>query len=120
MVTHIREEIELHIGECAEFGLTQADMEKYEESTACTAYSRYVLDIGQSEDWFALQISLLPCMLGYGMIAHRLHGLQTTSPPKEPNQYLKWISNYTGHDYNTAMAECRGESIGDKHEACTR
>jgi len=32
IVTHIRHEIDLHIGECKEFGLTQHDIEQYEES----------------------------------------------------------------------------------------
>jgi len=68
-----------------------------------------VLDIGQSEDWFALQISLLPCLLGYGIIARRLHGLQTTNPPKEPNRYLTWINNYIGQDYSEAMEKGCGE-----------
>lgn len=31
-VTNIREEIKLHIKECEDFGLTQEDMEAYEES----------------------------------------------------------------------------------------
>jgi hypothetical protein len=31
-VTHIRQEINLHIKECEEFGLTQAEMEQYPES----------------------------------------------------------------------------------------
>lgn len=120
IVTHIRHEINLHISECKEFGLTQEEMEEYEESQgtyiragtimisltwlpACTAYTRYVLDIGQSEDWLALQISLLPCLLGYGMIAARLYGLQTTNPPTEPNRYLTWINNYVAEDYTAAM-----------------
>lgn len=37
IVTHIRHEINLHIEECKEFGLTQQDMEKYEESQGKTA-----------------------------------------------------------------------------------
>ena len=32
IVTHIRHEINLHISECQEFGLCQADMEQHEES----------------------------------------------------------------------------------------
>ncbi|KAK5128397.1 hypothetical protein LTR85_003065 [Meristemomyces frigidus] len=113
IVTHIRHEINLHINECKEFGLTQADMEKCEESQACTAYTRYVLDIGQSEDWLALQISLLPCLLGYGAIARRLHELQSTHPPKEPNRYLTWINNYIADDYTAAVEE--GSALIEKH-----
>ena len=109
IVTHIRHEINLHINECKDFGLTQEDMEKYEESQACTAYSRYVLDIGQSEDWLALQISLLPCLLGYGMIAARLKAEQKANPPKQPNRYQTWIDNYVADDYVTAVKTGRGE-----------
>lgn len=113
IVTHIRHEINLHIGECAEFGLTQADMEQHEESQACTAYTRYVLDIGQSQDWLALQIALLPCLLGYGIIARRLHDLQATDPPRQPNRYLTWIRNYVADDYTAAVD--KGCALMEKH-----
>lgn len=112
-MTHIRHEINLHIEECAEFGLTQQDMEACEESQACTAYTRYVLDIGQSEDWLALQIALLPCLLGYGHIARRLYQQQTTNPPAQPNRYLKWIHNYVADDYVAAVA--KGCELIEKH-----
>jgi hypothetical protein len=80
---------------------------------ACTAYSRYVLDIGQSEDWLALQISLLPCLLGYKVIARRLKGLQESKPPKVPNRYLTWINNYVAQDYTEAVEE--GCALIEKH-----
>lgn len=99
--------------------MTQEDMEKHEESqgrylrqisislinkaSACTAYSRYVLDIGQSEDWLALHISLLPCLLGYGMIARRLHSEQANNHTAEINPYLSWINNYVAADYTAAV-----------------
>ena len=118
----------MHIEECKEFGLTAEDLERCEENQgmppisdaattstdrtpACTAYTRYVLDIGQSEDWLALQISMLPCLLGYGVIARRLHGLQATHPPKEANRYLTWINNYIGDDYSAAIEEGSGKLI---------
>ncbi|KAM0721554.1 hypothetical protein Q7P37_002479 [Cladosporium fusiforme] len=113
IVTHIRHEINLHIGECKEFGLTQEDMEQYEESQACTAYSRYILDVGQSQDWLALQIALLPCLLGYGMIGRRLKDLQTTNPPMQPNAYLTWINNYVAEDYTEAVKT--GCALIEKH-----
>ncbi|KAK5118046.1 hypothetical protein LTR62_004092 [Meristemomyces frigidus] len=109
IVLHIRREIDLHIKECNDLGLAQSDIEQYEESQACTAYTRYVLDIGQSEDWLALQISMLPCLLGYGIIARRLHGMQSTHPPTKPNRYLTWINNYVGEDYSAAVEKGCGE-----------
>ncbi|WPH02779.1 Hypothetical protein R9X50_00564700 [Acrodontium crateriforme] len=113
IVTHIRHEMNLHIGECKELGLTRDDLEGHEESEACTAYSRYVLDIGQSEDWLALQISMLPCLLGYGMIARRLSDLQKSNPPSSPNQYLTWINNYIAEDYTAAVKT--GCALIEKH-----
>lgn len=70
-----------------------------------------MLDIGQSEDWLALQISLLPCLLGYGAIARRLHDLQSTNPPKQANRYLTWINNYVAEDYSAAVREGSGERV---------
>ncbi|KAK5680613.1 trifunctional hydroxymethylpyrimidine kinase/phosphomethylpyrimidine kinase/thiaminase [Elasticomyces elasticus] len=132
IVTHIRHEINLHIDECKKFGLDQEAMEQYEESqgssgvcrpknldealtrAACTAYSRYVLDIGQSEDWLALQISLLPCLLGYAEIARRLHELQSSLETTNP--YATWINNYVAEDYTAAVT--RGcEALVEKHIA---
>nr|POF13321.1 putative hydroxymethylpyrimidine/phosphomethylpyrimidine kinase 2 [Quercus suber] len=111
IVTHIRSEIDLHLNECKEFGLSQDDIEQHEESQACTAYTRYVLDIGMSEDWLALQIALLPCLLGYAVIAKNLHELQQKIPPKlAPNRYLTWINNYIAEDYATAVEKGSGES----------
>lgn len=85
--------------------------------TACTAYSRYILDVGQSQDWLALQIALLPCLLGYGMIGRRLKDLQTTNPPKEPNAYLTWINNYVADDYTEAVQTGRG--MCKRSHSCT-
>jgi thiaminase len=62
---------------------------------------RYVLDIGQSEDWLALQMSMAPCLIGYGEIAKRLHADPKTK--REGNIYWKWIENYVADDYVAAV-----------------
>ena len=80
---------------------------------ACTAYSRFCLDIGQSEDWLALQISLLPCLLGYGMIGRRLYQEQAKNPPKK-NRYKTWIDNYVADDYSAAVEKGCGMSTGSQ------
>ncbi|KAI0392305.1 Rapamycin-insensitive companion of mTOR, N-term-domain-containing protein [Xylariaceae sp. FL0594] len=73
IVTHIYTEMELHIRYCKSFGIEPEQIEATEEHQACTAYTRYVLDIGQSEDWLGLQVALAPCLLGYGALAKQLH-----------------------------------------------
>ncbi len=60
-----------------------------------------MLDIGQSQDWFALQVALSPCLIGYGEIAKRLHADPKTK--REGNIYWKWIENYVADDYVEAV-----------------
>lgn len=76
---------------------------------ACTAYSRYILDVGQSEDWLALQMALAPCLIGYGAIARRLYSEEGTL--RKGNQYWKWIENYVAEDYTEAVRLGSGKSI---------
>jgi thiaminase len=67
---------------------------------------RYVLDIGQSEDWLGLQVALLPCLIGYGMIARRLYDDPKTV--REENIYWKWVETYVAEDYTEAMRNSSG------------
>ncbi|ESZ99322.1 phosphomethylpyrimidine kinase [Sclerotinia borealis F-4128] len=111
IVLHIHREMALHINYCEGLGMTKAEIEACEESQACTAYTRYVLDIGQSEDWLALQISMAPCLIGYGEIAKRLHADPKTK--REGNIYWKWIENYVADDYTEAVNV--GSALLEKH-----
>ncbi|EON64608.1 hypothetical protein W97_03841 [Coniosporium apollinis CBS 100218] len=112
-VTHIQEEVKLHIEYCKEFGLSQDEIENEEESEGRGDFEirRYVLDVGQSEDWLALQIALAPCLLGYGMIARRLYGDAETV--REGNRYWKWIESYVSDDYTEAVRN--GRDLIEKH-----
>lgn len=62
---------------------------------------RYMLDVGQSSDWLALQVALAPCLLGYGAIAQHLHANQLSK--REGNPYWTWIQNYVADDYVQAV-----------------
>lgn len=75
---------------------------------ACTAYTRYVLDVGQSGDWLGLQMALAPCLLGYGAAAKMLHDHEKTV--REGNTYWAWIKNYNEEDYTDAVKLGSGES----------
>lgn len=110
-VVTLQEEIKLHIDFCKEYGLEVADIEREEEDQATTAYTRYVLDIGQSQDWLALQVALLPCLIGYGMIAKRL--FDDPSTLREGSQYWKWVESYVADEYVDAMK--RGSDLIEEH-----
>lgn len=113
--------MDLHIGYCKTFGISEGEIQDTEELqgtvpsqspfisawqdakfvAACTAYTRYVLDIGQSEDWLALQVALAPCLLGYGAVAKMLSAHAATK--REGNTYWPWIENYCADDYVQAV-----------------
>lgn len=71
------------------------------ETQACTAYTRYVLDIGQSQDYLALQLAMAPCLLGYYAVAEMLRDHADTK--REDNRYWAWIENYVAEDYTEAV-----------------
>ncbi|KAK2740212.1 DNA-directed DNA polymerase alpha catalytic subunit pol1 [Myotisia sp. PD_48] len=113
IVLHIQHEMQLHLDYCASFGLSKQDIESSKESQACVAYSRYILDVGQSGDWLALQVALAPCLIGYGAIAKRL--FKSEQSVKEGNKYWKWIENYVADDYSSAVK--LGAALIEKHIA---
>ena len=104
-------EMKLHVGFCAQWGLSEADMERQPEAAATVAYTRYVLDCGMSGDLLDLQVALAPCIMGYGEIGARL--LQ--APPRTDNPYRAWIEMYGGADYQsltaTAIAALQDSSL---------
>jgi thiaminase len=76
---------------------------------ACIAYTRYILDIGQSEDWLALQIAIAPCLVSYSVIARQLYDdLETVKG--ERNKYWKWIETYVADDYIEAVSKEKGKT----------
>ncbi|KAE8155887.1 DNA polymerase alpha, catalytic subunit [Aspergillus tamarii] len=111
IVLHIQRETALHLDYCASFGLSKPEMERTPETIACTAYSRYILDVGQSEDWLALQMALAPCLIGYGAIAQRLYTDKDTL--RQGNRYWKWIENYVAEDYSEAVR--LGSELLERH-----
>lgn len=104
IVQHIRHELDLHISYCKKFNLSVEEIENTPESQACTAYTRYLLDIGQKEDWLTLQIALSPCLFGY-LQAAELRSQEITDPllkDESKNPYYRWVLNYLADDYQQA------------------
>ncbi|KAL6850667.1 trifunctional hydroxymethylpyrimidine kinase/phosphomethylpyrimidine kinase/thiaminase [Amphichorda felina] len=100
IVSHIMTETKLHVKYCESFNISLAEMQTTEEHQACTAYTRYVLDVGQS-DWLALQVAMAPCLLGYFAVAKMLRDHKDTR--REGNTYWAWIENYFADDYTEAV-----------------
>ncbi len=94
----IDEEMKLHIGICAEAGISEADLARAEERTENLAYTRYVMDAGHSGDFLDLLAALAPCVMGYGEIGARLKAEAAETP------YQDWIDTYASDDYQGVCA----------------
>ena len=110
-VLHIETEMKLHLEYAAEFGLSKTDIEAHKESQACVAYSRWMLDVGMSQDWMALQMALASCLLGYNVAAKWLMAWERSK--KENNRYWKWAQNYVSSDYEEAVR--KGSDLLENH-----
>lgn len=97
--TLVNEEMQLHVGICAEAGISQEELFATAERPENLAYTRYVLEAGYSGDLADLLAALMPCVLGYGEIGARL-GQEATS-----ETYRDWIDTYASEGFQTACRE---------------
>lgn len=93
----ITEEMPLHVGYCAKWGISEKDLENEIETTQTIAYTRFVLDIGQIGDRLDLMAALMPCVAGYAEIGMRLASSKNTV--FDGNPYAEWIKNYESKEY---------------------
>lgn len=101
IVLGVQKEMELHLEYCQEFSISKQEMEAAKESQATVAYSRYVLDIGQSGDWLGLQVAMASCLVGYQVAAEWVKAQPWSR--REGNGYWKWVDNYGGEEYAEAV-----------------
>lgn len=96
-------EMQLHLKLCNEWGLSSNEVEQVPEARATIAYTRYVLEAGQSGDLLDLFVALAPCMIGYGEIGARLANLQ--GGLDQNNRYSVWIFEYASAEYQAIAIE---------------
>lgn len=82
-------EIGLHIDYCQQWGISEGALAKVEESPACVAYTRYVLDCGMTGELADLYAALLPCIYGYAEIGQRLSHLASVDRTSEEADVLE-------------------------------
>lgn len=96
--------MDLHISYCNTFGISRSEVDATTESQACTAYTRFVLDTGATHDFFALQVAMAPCSIGYRDIAMRI---ARENKDGRGNIYWKWVESYCDVDYGNSYKEAR-------------
>jgi hydroxymethylpyrimidine/phosphomethylpyrimidine kinase len=119
----------MHMGYCAEWGITEHELINTPESPALTAYGAFLIDTGMQGtvacfvaiyllkiwllgDSMKLTVALGACLLGYGEV-----GLWLKEEARAPNSwvqwegnpYLKWMEDYSGDVYQKAVKAGLGE-----------
>ena len=96
-------EMDLHVRLCADWGLSQSDLEQSTEASQTIAYTRFVLEAGQAGDILDLMVALAPCMLGYAEIGSDLQQRFSGADGKvaADHPYRSWINEYSGEEYQS-------------------
>jgi thiaminase/transcriptional activator TenA len=94
---HVLDEMPLHVSFCAEWGLSEADMQREPESLELLAYSRFLIDRGATGDILDLLVALSACVVGYGEVGAML--LADPETVTQGNPYVRWIEAYAGDAY---------------------
>ena len=103
----IGHESRLHVEFCAEWGLTEQDMQRIPEATGTVAYTRLVLDAGQSGSLTELYAALAPCSIGYGVIGEWL--IKHKNTVLKGNPYQAWIECYSGAEYQESVKDSKNQ-----------
>ncbi|WP_169544978.1 thiaminase II [Sneathiella aquimaris] len=110
-------EMALHIEYCAQWGISEKEMQEIAEDPQNMAYTRYVLEKGHSGDILDLYVALSPCVIGYGEIGKLLG--QSARTKREGNPYLPWIEMYAGDDYQAVFRSAIEQLDGLAEERLT-
>ena len=96
-------EINHHVNYCANWGLTELDLEAEDEDFGTVAYTRYVMDAGMKGNIVDLYVALAPCSIGYAEIGRNLIADATTK--HQANPFESWINLYAGHEFQQGVAQ---------------
>jgi len=105
-IQNVIHEVSMHKAFCAQWGVSNDELENTPESPATTAYGAYLLDAGLHGDETKLIVALAACLLGYGEVGLWLKAqsqLESTWVKLSGNPYTKWIDDYSGKDYQAAV-----------------
>jgi thiaminase/transcriptional activator TenA len=75
------EELSLHRGYAAEFGLAEADLDRAQKSPVCAAYTDFLLRTAATGEFAEVLAALLPCMWGTPSWAGHWRGLACRPSP---------------------------------------
>jgi thiaminase/transcriptional activator TenA len=97
-------EMSLHIGFCADFGISEEDLFATKPSPTTLAYTNHMIQTGFSGSIGEIATVILPCAWGYSEIGHML---ADRGVPESQPLYGKWIDMYTSPGYDELVVWLR-------------
>lgn len=98
----ICQEIQLHLDYCRQWGISEAEIFATQESAACVAYTRYLLDCGATGGLAEIYAAITPCAIGYAQIARYI---TENYPRLANNPYQTWIDTYASEAFQQEAEE---------------
>ena len=98
----ICQEIQLHLAYCQQWGISEAEIFSTQESAACVAYTRYLLDCGATGGLAEIYAAITPCAVGYAQIAR---DITENYPRLANNPYQTWIDTYASEAFQQEAEE---------------
>jgi thiaminase/transcriptional activator TenA len=98
----------LHVQQCKRWNIELDELEHATEQSETIAYTRFLLDCGNSGDALDVLVALAPCALGYAEI-----GLQLASSEQTASTYKEWIDIYSGEEF-VSSAESVAKQIEEQ------
>ena len=98
----ICQEIQLHLAYCRQWGISEAEIFATQESAACVAYTRYLLDCGATGGLAEIYAAITPCAVGYAQIARYI---TENYPRLANNPYQMWIDTYASEAFQQEAEE---------------
>ena len=95
-------EMDLHRAYAAEFGISNAELEKTRPSAAMTGYTSYMLNMAQAGGVENAAAAMLACAWSYNHIGQQLAARHPAS--LQHPLYGKWVQMYSSPEF-TALAE---------------
>ncbi len=99
----VNTEMGLHRAYAAEFGISNAELEREAPAPTTRAYTDFLLRHAAAGDYAELMAALVPCMWGFSEIGLRLAEL----PAPTDRRYAKWIAMYSSADFAKLARWCR-------------
>jgi thiaminase/transcriptional activator TenA len=94
----LNSEMALHRSFCADFGITERQLEATRPARATTAYTGFLVDTAREGGIAEISAVLLPCQWSYDEIGRRLEGARGA---RVGSFHRRWIDGYCSREYRS-------------------